>query len=64
MLQADVANHDALPSISIKPIRIGDPLGSKTRRRRKYVFTAQIDQRIREIYFSHPNSKARPGIRH
>ena len=28
------------------------------------MFTAQIDQRIREIYFSHPNAKARPGIRH
>ena len=63
MLQADVANHDALPSISIKPIRIGDPLGSKTRRRRKYVFTAQIDQRIREIYLHHHNAKSRPGIR-
>src|SRR2546428_8128199 len=63
MLQADVANHDALPSISIKPIRIGDPLGSKTPRRRKYVFTAQIDERIREIYLHHPNAKSRPGIR-
>ena len=63
MLQADVANHDALPSISIKPIRIGDPLGSKTRRRRKYVFTARIDERIREIYFHHLNAKCRPGIR-
>jgi hypothetical protein len=63
MLQADVANHDALPSISIKPIRIGDPLCSKTRRRRKYVFTAQIDERIREIYLHHPNAKSRPGIR-
>jgi hypothetical protein len=26
--------------------------------RRKYVFTAQIDQRIREIYFHHPNAKS------
>lgn len=63
MLQADVANHDALPSISITPIRIGDPLGSKTRCRRKYAFTAQIDQRIREIYLYHPSAKSRPGIR-
>jgi len=63
MLQADVANHNALPSISIKPIHIGDRLGSKTRRRRKYVFTAQIDERIREIYLHHPNAKSRPGIR-
>src|SRR6266700_8206547 len=64
MLHADVANHDVPPSISIKPIRGGEPLGSKTRRRRKYVFTAQIDQGLREIYLSHPNAKARPGIRH
>lgn len=32
-------------------------------RRRKYIFTARIDQRIREIYLSHPNAKTRPGIR-
>src|SRR5437867_2574795 len=63
MLQADVANHDALPSVSTKPIRIDDPLGSKTQRRRKYVFTTQIDGRIREIYLHHPNAKSRPSIR-
>src|SRR5438876_4439797 len=63
MLHADVANHDVPPSIAIKPIRIGDPLGSKTRRRRKYVFTAQIDERIREIYLHHHNATSRPGIR-
>src|SRR5712691_6307684 len=63
MLQADAANHDALPSISTKPIRIGDPLGSKTRRRREYLFPAQIDERIREIYLHHPNAKFRPCIR-
>jgi len=64
MLHADVANHTALPSRSVAPIRGGEPLGSKTRRRQKYVFTAQIEERIREIYLSHPNAKARPGIRH
>src|SRR6266496_6294278 len=63
MLQADVANHDALPSKSIKPIGIGDALDSKIRRRRKYVISAQIDERIREIYLHHPNAKSRPGIR-
>jgi hypothetical protein len=31
--------------------------------RRKYVFTDQIDQLIREIYLSHPDAKTRPGIR-
>src|SRR5207248_9864148 len=63
MLQADVANHTALPSMSVAPIRGGEPLDSKTRRRRKYVFTAQIDERIREIYLHHPNAKSRRGIR-
>jgi hypothetical protein len=41
-----------------------DAAVKSVRRRRKYVFTAQIDQRIREIYLSHPNAKTRPGIRH
>src|SRR5271169_3012913 len=31
--------------------------------RRKYVFTDQIDQVIREIYFNHGDAKTRPGIR-
>jgi len=31
--------------------------------RRKYLFTNQIDQLIREIYLSHPGAKTRPGIR-
>jgi hypothetical protein len=35
----------------------------KAHRRRKYVFTAQIDQLIREIYLSQPDAKTRPGIR-
>src|SRR5947207_3864951 len=64
MVQADVANHAALPSMSVAPIRGGEPLGGKTQRGRKYVFTAQIDERIREIYLHHRNAKSRPGIRH
>ena len=35
----------------------------KAHNRRKYVFTAQIDQLIREIYQNQPDAKARPGIR-
>ena len=31
--------------------------------RRKYVFTDQIDQLIREIYLNHRDAKTRPGIR-
>jgi hypothetical protein len=32
-------------------------------RRRKYLFSDQIDQLIREIYVRHPGAKTRPGIR-
>ena len=38
-------------------------LWAKPPGRRKYVFTDQIDQFIREIYLSHPGAKTRPGIR-
>ncbi len=31
--------------------------------RRKYTFTDQIDQLIRELYLNRPDSKTRPGIR-
>jgi hypothetical protein len=37
--------------------------GPKAHRRPKYVFTAQIDQLIREIYLNQPDAKSRPGIR-
>lgn len=36
---------------------------SSRRGKRKYVFTDQVDQRIREIYLLHPDAKTRPGIR-
>ena len=36
---------------------------ARAKRRRKYLFTDQIDQLIREIYLSHPGAKTRPGIR-
>ena len=36
---------------------------ARARGRRKYVFTDQVDQLIREIYLSHPDAKTRPGIR-
>ncbi len=63
MLHADVANHAGLPSMSVAPICDGRSVSNKAKRRRKYVFTAQIDERIREIYLHHPNGKSRPGIR-
>jgi len=30
---------------------------------RKYIFTDQIDQLIREIYLSHPGARKQPGVR-
>ena len=36
---------------------------ARTLTRRKYVFTDQIDQLIREIYLNRPAAKTRPGIR-
>ena len=36
---------------------------AKIQSRRKYVFTDQIDQLIREIYLNHRDAKTRPGIR-
>ena len=59
---SDVENV-ALPSVSFPPITDCDAGVQKVRHHRKYAFTAQIDQRIREIYFSHPNAKTRLGIR-
>jgi hypothetical protein len=35
----------------------------KSRSRRKYVFTNQIDELIRAIYLDRPGAKTRPGIR-
>jgi hypothetical protein len=45
-------------------IRVGSDQGRvKVRSRRKYIFTDQIDQLIREIYLNHRDAKTRPGIR-
>ena len=35
----------------------------KVQSRRKYLFTDQIDQLIREIYLNQRDAKTRPGIR-
>ena len=43
--------------------KYSDPCRAIIRRKRKYIFTEQIDERIREIYVSHPDAKSRPGIR-
>ncbi len=59
MLQADVESYAALPATSALPIDHCDLADTKTRRKRRYIFTEQIDQRIREIYLNHPDAKAR-----
>src|SRR5271157_2945182 len=38
------------------------PCRTKVQSRRKYVFTDQVDQLIREIYLNHRDAKSRPGI--
>ena len=44
-------------------IRVGsDRCRAKVQSRRKYVFTDQVDQLIREIYLNHRDAKSRPGI--
>ena len=40
-----------------------DVRGASRQGRRKYTFTDQIDQFIREAYLSRPDNKTRPGIR-
>lgn len=62
MLQA-TTYQPALDSIPSAPVRIVDGMDNAARRRRKYIFTAQLDERIREIYLTHPGAKTRPGIR-
>ena len=40
-----------------------DPCRAQARRKRKYIFSDQIDQLIREVYLTNPDTKTRPGIR-
>ena len=58
-----VVETAALPSVSLPAIDDCDSAGKRVRRRRKYGFSAQIDQRIQEIYLCHPNAKTLPGVR-
>jgi hypothetical protein len=44
-------------------LRPVDITGAPRRVGRKYAFTDQIDQLIREVYWSRPDCKTRPGIR-
>ena len=50
-------------TVHLRQVACCDPGRTKAQSRRKYVFTDQIDQLIREIYLSHRDAKTRPGIR-
>ena len=50
-------------TVHLRQVACCDPCLTKVQSRRKYVFTDQIDQLIREIYLNHRGAKTRPGIR-
>ena len=53
---------DSSQTVHLTQVACCGPGRSKGLNRRKYVFTDQIDQIIREIYLNHRNAKTRPGI--
>jgi hypothetical protein len=63
MIQTTVLHQTALGSLPAPPIRKVPGMGNHAQRRRKYIFTIQLDDRIREIYLSHSGTKTRPGIK-
>ena len=50
-------------TVHLRQVACCAPCLTKVQSRRKYVFTDQIDQLIREIYLNHRDAKTRPGIR-
>ena len=54
---------DCSPSVHVTLGKYRDTSGAKTRGHRKYIFTDQIDDLVREIYLHAPGAKTRPGIR-
>jgi len=65
MKKASMEEIPAGPShtVHVRQVDCCDPRLMNIQGRRKYVFTDQIDQIIREIYLTHRDAKARPGIR-
>ena len=51
------------PPVHRRQVGCGDPACVKAQSRRKYVFTDQIDQLIREIYLNPRYAKTRSSIR-
>ncbi len=54
---------DCSPSVLFTLGKCRDTSDTKTPGHRKYIFTDQIDQLVREIYLDAPSAKSRPGIR-
>jgi hypothetical protein len=52
-----------LPTVHLGCGRHCDPARVKAQSRRKYIFTDQIDQLIREICLSSRDAKTRPSVR-
>jgi hypothetical protein len=61
MLQVPISHNAAL--IPPAPGRCAGKVGNVGPRRRKYVFTAQLDESIRRIYLVQPGAKTRQTIR-
>lgn len=51
-----------LSTVSSTSVRCRDASSANLQSRRKYVFTDQIDQLIRESYLNHQDAKMRPGL--
>jgi len=63
MIQTTFLHQTALGSPPAPPSRKGTRMGNDGERRRKYIFAAQLDDRIREIYLCCPGAKTRPSIK-
>ena len=59
---ASTISTDLSSTDSLRPVRRFDASRCYVQSRRKYIFTDQIDQLIRETYLNHRDAKARPGI--
>ena len=59
---ASTISTDLSATDSLRPVRRFDASRYYVQSRRKYIFTDQIDQLIRETYLNHRDAKARPGI--
>ena len=54
---------DCSPTVHLTLGKYRDTTRANIRSHRKYIFTDQIDQLVREIYLNPPRAKTRPGIR-